>query len=97
MTFVLGCCRCGDDWRDVLAPHRHYPRPAGARLDPPRHDLAPPRQVAVRDQDRAALEFARYSVGATPVQRLNARVNALCCENPSVKVMSVMVRRGSSR
>jgi hypothetical protein len=32
----------------------------------------------------------RYSLGDMPVQRLNARVNALCCENPRRKVTSVM-------
>ena len=43
-----------------------------------------------------APRFARYSDGACPVQRRNARVNALGCENPSEKVMSVIDRRGSS-
>lgn len=48
----------------------------------------------VRDEKtrcQADTEFcARYSLGAMPVQRLNARVKALCCEKPSRKVTSVM-------
>jgi hypothetical protein len=32
----------------------------------------------------------RYSLGDIPVQRLNARVNALCWEKPRRKVTSVM-------
>src|SRR5262249_3320365 len=38
----------------------------------------------------------RYSVGLTRVQRLNARVNALCCEKPKVNAMSVIDRLASS-
>ena len=56
-----------------------------------------PRRHLPRRPGRYAPRFARYSDGASPVQRRNARVNALGCENPSEKVMSVIDRRGSSR
>ena len=78
----------------ATAPQNDRRRCRG-RLDLARQGLDPRRHLPFRP-GRYPPRFARYSDGASPVQRRNARVNALGCEKPSEKVMSVIDRRGSS-